>query len=102
MPGVGCFRFRGFASVGGPKCGGVRPYKATPRVTLLVYPTMCGRSVSQPFLSRYSAVPKRFLAKNAWLHTISMGNVDFELFLLVLGSLKAEGSKICVVTPSTD
>ena len=42
VPGVGCFRFRGFAPVGGPDCGGVRPYMATPWVTLLVYPTMCG------------------------------------------------------------
>ena len=33
VPGVGCFRFRGFAPVGGPDCGGVRPYKATPWVT---------------------------------------------------------------------
>jgi hypothetical protein len=29
-PGVGYFRFRGFAPVGGPNCGGVRSYKATP------------------------------------------------------------------------
>ena len=46
VPGVGCFRFRGFAPVAGPNCGGVRPYKATPWVTLVVYPTMCGWSVS--------------------------------------------------------
>ena len=42
VPGVVCFRFRGFAPVGGPDCGGVRPYMATPWVTLLVYPIMCG------------------------------------------------------------
>jgi len=46
VPGVGCFRFRGFAPVVGPNYGGVRPYKATPWVTLVVYPTMCGWSVS--------------------------------------------------------
>jgi hypothetical protein len=46
VPGVGCFRFRGFAPVAGPNYGGVRPYKATPWVTLVVYPTMCGWSVS--------------------------------------------------------
>ena len=108
VPGVhvGCFRFRGFAPVGGPNCGGVRPYKATPWVTLLVYPTMCGWSVSQPFLSRSLAVLQpflsRFSAKNAWLHTVSMGNGDFELFLPVLGSLNAIDSKFCVVTPSTN
>jgi hypothetical protein len=54
------------------------------------------------FLSRFSAVPKRFLAKNAWLHTVSMGNGDFELFLPVLGSLNAIDSKFCAVTPSTN
>ena len=46
VPGVGCFRFRSFAPVVGPNYGGVRPYKATPWVTLVVYPTMCGWSVS--------------------------------------------------------
>ena len=46
VPSVGCFRFRGFAPVVGPDCGGVLPYKATPWVTLVVYPTMCGWSVS--------------------------------------------------------
>ena len=46
VPGVGCFRLRSFAPVAGPNYGGVRPYKATPWVTLVVYPTMCGWSVS--------------------------------------------------------
>ena len=45
VPGVGCFRLRSFAPVAGPNYGGVRPYKATPWVTLVVYPTMCGWSV---------------------------------------------------------
>ena len=59
-------------------------------------------TVPQPFLSRFSAVLSRFSAKNAWLHTVSMGNGDFELFLPVLGSLNAIDSKFCVVTPSTN
>jgi hypothetical protein len=40
------FCYRGLALVGGPNCGGVRPYEATPWVTLLIYPNMCGWSVS--------------------------------------------------------
>ena len=63
-------------------------------------------TVPQPFLSRFSAVFQPFLSKNAWLHTVSMGNGDFELFLPVLGSLNAKGSKFCAVTlkvtPSTN
>jgi hypothetical protein len=59
-------------------------------------------AVPQPFLSRFQPFSSRFLAKNAWLHTVSMGNGDFELFLPVLGSLKAKGSIFCVVTPSTN
>jgi hypothetical protein len=31
-----------------------------------------------------------------------MGNGDFELFSPVFGPLKAEGSKFCVVAPSTN
>jgi hypothetical protein len=46
-------------------------------------------AIFQLFLSRFLAVPRRFLAKNAWLHTISMGNGDFELISPVLGPLKA-------------
>jgi hypothetical protein len=70
---VGCpawafFRFRGFAPVAGPNCGGVRPYKATPWVTLLVYISnhvWLERflAVPQPFLSRLCAVSRRFSAK---------------------------------------
>ena len=59
-------------------------------------------AVSQPFLSRFLAVSRRFSAKNAWLHTVSMGNGDFELFLPVLGSLNGIDSKFCVVAPSTN
>ena len=59
-------------------------------------------AVSQPFLSRISAVFSRFSAKNAWLHTVSMGNGDFELFLHVLGPSNAIDSKFCVVTASSD
>ena len=44
----------------GLNCGGVRPSKAAPWVTLLVYPTMCGWSVSQPFLSRAEPFLSRF------------------------------------------
>ena len=48
-------------------------------------------TVPQPFLSRFQPFFSRFSAKNAWLHTVSMGNGDFELFLPVLGSLNAKG-----------
>jgi hypothetical protein len=57
-------------------------------------------AVSQPFISRFKpflGVPQ---TKNAWLHTVSMRNGDFEMFLHVLGFVKAKGSKFCVVTSS--
>jgi hypothetical protein len=46
-------------------------------------------AVSQPFLSRFLTVSRRLSAKNARLHTVSMGNGDFELFSPIFGPLKA-------------
>ena len=42
-------------------------------------------AVSQPFLSHFYPFLGVSQPKNAWLHTVSMGNGDFELFLPVLG-----------------
>jgi hypothetical protein len=42
-------------------------------------------AISQMFLRRFLAVPSRFSAKNAWLHTIAMGNGNFEMFRLFWG-----------------
>ena len=60
-------------------------------------------AVSQPFLSHFLAVSRRFSAqKRLATYSFYGGNGDFELFSPVLGSLNAIGSKFCVTAPSTN